>query len=636
MKCRNCGLENDENARVCSHCGTTLNDTDQPVPNLDNKASEEGKFLCAHINSRKKDWIIKKLVSKFKMFKPDAEKLYDNLKFEVGKYQLTQEFRRHQANNGILKMLVGPLVAVAGILATIYSFSHSSNGTFYVFYGAPLWGIYNFIMGLIQWGKYHGRITPEGALKKRMSLGSKMAIISGTIVTVLIIAFVLGQPWKTKQITFRPPVVDTGATVSGRVTGENGGPVIGAIVSASSFDTNGNKGGVGTTDSSGNYQIKGLQAGEYRISASSTGKVTLYWSNVDSWSLASPVTVKKGENKAGIDFMLRQGGSISGKVYDSSGQPISGISVAATPTEGTSSLGATTDNNGEYTITNLPLTSYIVTAGPSVNSPGVDKNYATQYYSNKFGSATADQIELSKNTPDIGDINFALVSGGSISGKVYDENNKPLSNAYVWASRFDSNNQEGNGAYSDISGNFIVIGLAPGDYRVSAAFQDKTTQYWQKSVYSSATAVSVTALNVTSNIDFSLESATSSTNATPSSGAGGQIVSVKSDRSSYSLGDTVTIVFEARNTGTATASYLAALDILPPNSSTFVFNQNQPVSLDVGSSGTVTFSWVIPQNAILGKYIVQVSLRSAEKFDIIFDHSWDGASPGTTFSISSN
>ena len=105
---------------------------------------------------------------------------------------------------------------------------------------------------------------------------------------------------------------------------------------------------------------------------------------------------------------------------------------------------ATTDDQGNYRLTGIPEKATI--------SPGVTcKGYATQIF------ARAQPIVM---TP-----------GGGVSGRALDEQGTPLAGAAVQASGIDTGDWEDTKTGSD--GSFVIEGLRPGDYVVSASPKDR-------------------------------------------------------------------------------------------------------------------------------------------------------------------
>ncbi|MDP3880361.1 MAG: S8 family serine peptidase [Dehalococcoidales bacterium] len=134
-----------------------------------------------------------------------------------------------------------------------------------------------------------------------------------------------------------------GPPVSGVIQGtvaDGTNPVSGASV------TDGTR--TATTDTNGNYSINNVPDGTYTVTASASG----YHS---AWQEAT--VADGGTTTVDIVLTIIQNGAISGNVNDSdTGQPIAG----ATVTDGTRT--ATTDSDGNYTISDVPPASYSVTA----------------------------------------------------------------------------------------------------------------------------------------------------------------------------------------------------------------------------------------------------------------------------------
>jgi len=82
-----------------------------------------------------------------------------------------------------------------------------------------------------------------------------------------------------------------------------GNPIEGIWVYAEEYDT-GDYSGSGSTDSNGNYTIKDLAAGDYRVCASGPGYITKYYNNRLNWEDADRVTVIQNQTTEDINFDL--------------------------------------------------------------------------------------------------------------------------------------------------------------------------------------------------------------------------------------------------------------------------------------------------------------------------------------------
>jgi hypothetical protein len=101
----------------------------------------------------------------------------------------------------------------------------------------------------------------------------------------------------------------TAASFAGTVRGDDGEPVYGAYVYATSAD--GENTEVGVTDADGVYTIPALPGGEYQLRASyahycpsDPGWVTMWFSDALVEDDARPTTLASGEARTGVDFTL--------------------------------------------------------------------------------------------------------------------------------------------------------------------------------------------------------------------------------------------------------------------------------------------------------------------------------------------
>jgi hypothetical protein len=155
------------------------------------------------------------------------------------------------------------------------------------------------------------------------------------------------------------------ASISGRVINQHTRrPVESAVVTLSSPT---GEALVTESDREGRYQFERIGAGEYRLSAQHRdygqelfGQITFQTTALAQVRLAS------AEKRTGIDFELRQSGSISGRITNERGEPLGKAFVSArtVPIAGTSwPLGSRllrTNDRGEYTIHGLLEGSYHV------------------------------------------------------------------------------------------------------------------------------------------------------------------------------------------------------------------------------------------------------------------------------------
>ena len=208
--------------------------------------------------------------------------------------------------------------------------------------------------------------------------------------TVSSVSVTQGQTTSGVNLALQPSGI-----ISGTITNSVGGtPIAGADVLASSVD--GTYEGSATTNSAGAYQITtDLGTGTYSVEA-------FYG---DSFNTVAGVGVTQGQTTSGVNMQLTlpASGTITGKVTDALGNPISGASVDALNINTFASGSATTDSSGDYTIsTGLTTGTYNVTAS--------DDEYTTV-------TQTGVSVTVSQVTSGV---NFQLtaVPSGIISGTV--------------------------------------------------------------------------------------------------------------------------------------------------------------------------------------------------------------------------
>jgi len=183
--------------------------------------------------------------------------------------------------------------------------------------------------------------------------------------------------------------LDPSGIISGKVTSSSGQPVPRASITARSGTSTANT----TSDSDGNYRITdGLGTGTYSVKAIS-GLIS---------NLVNDINVVQGQETSNVSITLAvpPSGTVTGKVTDSNGSPISYATVDAQGSTG--SVSVVTDENGNYAITGLTAGSYKVTA-----------------IANGFQSASQNSVTVTANTVS-SDVNFGLstVTSGTISGIV--------------------------------------------------------------------------------------------------------------------------------------------------------------------------------------------------------------------------
>lgn len=273
-------------------------------------------------------------------------------------------------------------------------------------------------------------------------------------------------------ITGMTRTTDAHTGIRGTLTDKQGHPIKAASVSIAQAGTL-TYAGNATTGSNGQFTVTNLVPGKYLIcfrpvfgttGPSLTGYLAgCYKQKPENFSSTdTPVTVSAGKLTTGITDYLPVAGAISGKVTDSAGHGIGKVSIGVynpDPLQGGS--GATTADDGSYTVTGLPASTndqvcfnaFDDTTGP------VSTGYLGQCYLNQplYGGSPTP-VSVSLGTTHRG-INATLATGGEVKGRVTDTNGAGVSGAFVTLE-----GSSGGGANSDQNGYYDLKGVAPGTY----------------------------------------------------------------------------------------------------------------------------------------------------------------------------
>ncbi|MED4051937.1 carboxypeptidase regulatory-like domain-containing protein [Priestia megaterium] len=192
-------------------------------------------------------------------------------------------------------------------------------------------------------------------------------------------------------------------------------------------------------DTNGNYQFLNLAPGSYIVKAQSPSFITQSTGALVSSNVATTVNLILPPNPA----------SIAGVVLDINENAIPNAIVQVLDANDTILGTAGTDSNGNYSIENLPPGSFTTV----VTAPN---------FGSKIGGITLRPGVV------INAVNFNLVPNpGGISGLITDETTgEPLTNTAVIIRQTIGSSIAT--VTTDSSGNFLVQGLAPGSYAVTA------------------------------------------------------------------------------------------------------------------------------------------------------------------------
>lgn len=373
--------------------------------------------------------------------------------------------------DAIIFIIVFSLAVHVSMIGVSKSAGGIFSGTVYASPGVPVSGA----MVVASGSEGHGYFTTSSSGQYIISGGLKTGSYTVSVVAegYLMdkregVAVVVGQ--EASGINF---YLYLSGGISGKATDAvSGQPLQNVVVMARSINKPYSWSAV--TDANGNYRIiTNLATGTYNVTA------VLPEGHV--MKSVSGIAVTAGVETPGVNLALERSGIISGRVIATpSGNPLGNAAVTAASEDEEYSGFTQTDATGYYRMSSgLGAGTYTVFA----------------IYGMSFGQVADVNVVAGSETSNV---NIAIAvspppPSGIIMGRVTDTISNPIMNALVSAQ-----GPAGSGeAYTNEKGDYVISkGLGTGTYTVSAS----ATGYSPKS----ASGVSVTVDQVTSNINFQL------------------------------------------------------------------------------------------------------------------------------------
>ena len=284
------------------------------------------------------------------------------------------------------------------------------------------------------------------------------------------------------------------ASISGRVTTQTGGAIRRAEVRAI------NEVGLtrfATTDTEGRFTVRDLPAGTFTVHVSKSGFVPLYFGQRRPFERRGTIKLTAGERGV-ADVRLPRAGAITGRIFDSTGEPVMGVRVQALRRRmvdgqrGLQAFGAgdTTDDTGAYRLYGLPPGDYYVTAVPRrvdipaairVTSPlngvvSVPSTIPTRgtpiYYPGTANREEAQRIAVDVSGEARADLVLQNVRTSRITGTVLTSAGTPAVGAMISLLARDLDFQSGGDVTAPLQiqddaaadGTFELTGVPPGSF----------------------------------------------------------------------------------------------------------------------------------------------------------------------------
>lgn len=243
-----------------------------------------------------------------------------------------------------------------------------------------------------------------------------------------------------------------GASLAGTVRDDDGRPVKGAVVRAE-WDRSRIAPPSERTDARGEFLIPSLGPGEYTVVAREGGRAP-----------GIATVLVESEAAARAEILLSEGGFVTGRLVDPEGRPLAGRlrlevvdgqRLAASTSEG---IAADAKADGTFALGPLPLGAL----GIAVSAP-------------RRAMRKVDATTTRRGTVDLGDI--VLETGLAIRGRVRDREGNGLEGASVRARLQRPGERSLGEATSEAGGEYILAGLGPGTYRLTAVLPGHATAY---------------------------------------------------------------------------------------------------------------------------------------------------------------
>jgi hypothetical protein len=253
------------------------------------------------------------------------------------------------------------------------------------------------------------------------------------------------------------------------------------------------------TDAAGNFSMKDLDPGKYRLSVNRTGFVNGEYGARGPMRPGTTLSLEPKQHLQGIVFRLIPHAVIVGRVVDEDREPVAYAAVQTMRyryNQGKKQLmpfgSGSTNDLGEYRIFGLAPGRYYISAtyrggmmmemmseDRSANRQP-DEDYAPAYYPGTTDPATAATVNVAAGAQLRGvDFTLSKIRTIRIKGRVINATGSGRNQARLYLTPRDQSGyfSMGRPAMSDPSGAFEVRGVTPGSYSLVASIYDNDKSF---------------------------------------------------------------------------------------------------------------------------------------------------------------
>jgi hypothetical protein len=250
-----------------------------------------------------------------------------------------------------------------------------------------------------------------------------------------------------------------------------------------------------SSDANGQFSMKDLDPGRYRLTANRNGYVTLIYGARGFNKPGTMISLSRQQNLTDLALKMTPQSVITGRILDDEGEPVANVHVTLQGyryMQGRKQLMATgggnnTNDLGEYRVFGISPGKYIVSATLQANEPmisidrsadaGPEEGFVATYYPGTTDPAAATQIDVAAGAQLRG-IDLVLSKSRTVHVKghvTHGLSGRPNATVFIVPRNSGGFGGMVRNSHVDPAGNFDIRGVSPGAYTLTAVVNDGNT-----------------------------------------------------------------------------------------------------------------------------------------------------------------